>query len=147
MKIDDVAKTVVVDPDGRILLLRRAEDDANRPGEWDLPGGGIESGEPPAEAALREAAEEAGLMLQAAQLRLVYATTRLSSDGSKSVNRFIFVSPLPSGQTIQLSREHSEYRWFTFENALSEYMHPVYAEGLRYAQANGLLPKNIGKAE
>ncbi|HET9221969.1 MAG TPA: NUDIX hydrolase [Roseiflexaceae bacterium] len=57
----NLAATVVVEHAGGIVLLRRAiEPDV---GIWHLPIGHIEFGEPPAEAARREADEETGLVL------------------------------------------------------------------------------------
>jgi len=44
-------------PDGRILALERAD----IPGAWQLPQGGLEKGEEPFEAILREIAEETGI--------------------------------------------------------------------------------------
>ena len=46
-----------------LLLTRRAEGLGNHSGQWALPGGRIEPGETPQEAALREMAEEIGLLL------------------------------------------------------------------------------------
>jgi 8-oxo-dGTP pyrophosphatase MutT (NUDIX family) len=45
--------------DGYVFLIRRSKA-VNHPGEWDLPGGGVEPGETPLDAAKREAKEEAG---------------------------------------------------------------------------------------
>jgi ADP-ribose pyrophosphatase YjhB (NUDIX family) len=50
------ADAFVVDADGRVLLIRRADD-----GLWAMPGGWVEPGESPAEAAVRETEEETGL--------------------------------------------------------------------------------------
>jgi 8-oxo-dGTP pyrophosphatase MutT (NUDIX family) len=47
-------KGVVLDPAGRVLLLRNERD------EWELPGGRIEIGESPEECVAREIAEETG---------------------------------------------------------------------------------------
>ncbi|NJC73642.1 NUDIX domain-containing protein [Planosporangium thailandense] len=47
---------VVVDEDGQILLLRRADD-----GRWSLPGGAVDPGEQPADAVVRETYEETGV--------------------------------------------------------------------------------------
>ena len=45
---------------GRLLLARLSAEEINR-GQWTLPGGGIDFGETPAEAVLRELTEETGL--------------------------------------------------------------------------------------
>lgn len=54
---------VIVNADGRLLLIRRRV--AERDLAWALPGGKIESGESPGEAAAREALEETGLRVRA----------------------------------------------------------------------------------
>lgn len=46
-----------------MLLTRRAQGLANHGGQWALPGGRIDPGETPEQAALREMAEEVGLRL------------------------------------------------------------------------------------
>jgi mutator protein MutT len=58
-----VAVTVVDDRDGGacFVLTRRAARLANHGGQWALPGGRIDLGETPEQAALRELAEEVGL--------------------------------------------------------------------------------------
>ena len=57
----NLAVTVIVEyADGIVLLRRAIEPDA---GIWHLPIGHLEFGEPPSAAALREAAEETGLLL------------------------------------------------------------------------------------
>ncbi len=57
------ASAVVRDEAGRILLLRRADN-----GRWSLPAGMIDPGEQPAEAALREIAEETGVVAEIERL-------------------------------------------------------------------------------
>jgi 8-oxo-dGTP diphosphatase len=51
-----------------LVILRDDKMDIPFPGHWDLPGGGREAGESPAECALRETAEEVGLHLSEADL-------------------------------------------------------------------------------
>ena len=47
----------------RILLLKRASD-GSHPNEWALPGGKLEHGETPRQAAIRECYEESGVEIQ-----------------------------------------------------------------------------------
>jgi 8-oxo-dGTP pyrophosphatase MutT (NUDIX family) len=54
------ARTLVLDPEGRALLLRWIDPEDGR-AVWFTPGGGIEGGETPGAAALRELFEETGL--------------------------------------------------------------------------------------
>jgi ADP-ribose pyrophosphatase YjhB (NUDIX family) len=56
------ANAAIFDPQGRILLMQRAENQ-----HWCLPGGWLEANETPAEAAIREAHEETGLTIHPLQ--------------------------------------------------------------------------------
>jgi 8-oxo-dGTP diphosphatase len=63
---------LATDAGGRVLLVR-ASARSNTPGVWSLPGGGIEHGEDPADAVVREVAEETGLAVQVTGVRSVVA--------------------------------------------------------------------------
>lgn len=52
---------VIHRPDGRFLITRRAMDKAWAPGWWEIPGGGVKSGETSFEAVCREVLEETGV--------------------------------------------------------------------------------------
>lgn len=60
------AGAVLRDEAGRLLLVKRGAEPAL--GTWSLPGGRIEAGETPAEAAAREVLEEAGLVVEVGDL-------------------------------------------------------------------------------
>lgn len=54
------AATAILDGN-KVLILKRGDDAPWEPGKWNLPGGIVEDGETPEEAAIREAQEECGL--------------------------------------------------------------------------------------
>jgi 8-oxo-dGTP diphosphatase len=58
--------TAIIVQDGRVLMARRRE----REGKllWSFPGGAIEAGETPEQAAVREVSEEVGLEVEAVQV-------------------------------------------------------------------------------
>lgn len=63
MRIVQAAAAVVVREDGRLLLVRRGREPQR--GRWSVPGGTVEPGETPAQAAVRETLEETGARVRA----------------------------------------------------------------------------------
>ena len=57
MQTHIVAKTIVFNPAGKLLFLRRSHDDVHRPGGFDFPGGQIDDAEAITTGAAREVAE------------------------------------------------------------------------------------------
>jgi len=70
------ARVLLVDPTGRILLLLGGDPANLADPYWFTPGGGLEAGETSAQAAVREVAEETGLILTESELgEPLYAET------------------------------------------------------------------------
>jgi 8-oxo-dGTP diphosphatase len=136
MDIMIVAKAVLVNDRGRVLLLRRSMTDPRRPGQQDFPGGGIDDGEELTHGVAREIREEAGLNIAPGDLRLFYAATE-SYDGT-SVTRLLFFARAGSA-AVQLSYEHDQYQWLEPEAAVRAFPHPFYGAGLQYGIEHNLL--------
>lgn len=77
---------VVVVQGGRVLLLRRGPDAPRAPGRWCVPGGRIEPGETPAQAAVRELAAGAG----------IDPPYQLAFAGLAGGNRYVFRAERPT---------------------------------------------------
>lgn len=102
---------LIRDDAGRILLARHFE------GNWMLPGGAVEPGESPAEAARRECMEEAGVVVEPLRIAGVYGgpgyrVTYSNGDEAAWVVT-IFEGRLVSGEPAPSDDETIEVGWFT----------------------------------
>lgn len=102
-----VAKVLVRNSEGKFLLLRLN----NHPvygNDPDLPGGTVDPGETPKEAAIREVFEEAGIVLDAARVSLRVKNTTNSSHNTEYYVYQTVVDDIPE---VVLSWEHESYEW------------------------------------
>ena len=84
-----VAVVFLVDPEGRILMQHRDRHAKVSPNQWAMPGGKIEEGETPEEAARREVREETGL--DAGPLEPYFVGTRpsvITADGEVEMHAY-----------------------------------------------------------
>src|ERR1035437_463258 len=105
---------VVAKNTGRILLFKRAED-VNEPGTWNLMGGKVDTGETPANAAMREVEEESGLDGD-------YKMTPVYTFRHKDFRYDNFLIVIPSEFTPQLNWEHDTSQWVEW----GEWPHPMH---------------------
>lgn len=132
-----VAKAALFNKKGEILLIRRSSTDTRRPEQWDFPGGGIDKGETPDQAVIREIHEEIGVVIPEANINLMYTTTHYYDHGSTI--RFVFVGKLSGDENIKLSFEHDTYQWFPIQEGLAAFDHPVYVDAIKYLVDHNLL--------
>src|SRR3954447_26591744 len=99
MKIRRVgAYGICRDAAGRVLLARNSGL-SEFPGTWTLPGGGVEQGEHPDQAVVREFGEETGLTVRVAALHLVTAdVVRLPSGPLEHTDRIIYDVSITGGE-------------------------------------------------
>ncbi|MFF3074205.1 NUDIX domain-containing protein [Kitasatospora sp. NPDC057904] len=126
---------LVTDPAGRVLGMRSTID----PSVWNMPGGNVEHGESPFDAALREAREELGLDLaaenpQVLRRRLVAVIhTQADADYPIPVAGYVFDGGTLTAEQqarIRLDPEHTEFRFETPHNWRSR-MTPARYQRLR----------------
>ena len=110
-KIGIFQKVIIKNADGKVLALRRRDDDSRRPGAWDLPGGGYEKGEDLESAAKREVMEEVSLTVGILKVLVARSVKGMSAPDVDNI--FIGWVALDWSGEVKLSDEHIEYRWVT----------------------------------
>lgn len=98
-----VAGCFVIDA-GRVLLLRRGIQP--QVGKWTFPGGYVDLGETPAQAAIRETLEEVGMNVTLGRLLGVY------TDPARPIATVVIYLVQPGSEAPGLSHEATEVRYF-----------------------------------
>ena len=108
-------KALVINHEGKVLLLRKSDDDirhAGNSGKYNLPGGKIEAGETIAEALVREVKEETDLKITSANPQPFFAGDwRPIVRGEQLQIIGIFFICRNWEGTITLNDEHDAYEW------------------------------------
>ena len=122
---------IIIEGD-RVLLVKRAHPPIQ--GQWSIPGGVLEVGEMVRDAAIREAREETGLIVEPGELLGVY--DRILRDLEKRVQyHYVLIDFLcrATGGELQAATDAAEVRWFTREELpalhLAEDTHDVIQRG------------------
>ncbi|WP_394617993.1 NUDIX domain-containing protein [Lentzea sp. JNUCC 0626] len=98
--------------DGSVLLSRRRDPDPRFDGCWHLPSGKLDAGESVVAAAAREAKEEVGVVIDAADLRHVH-TSHANGFGVEPRLGLYFEVLRWSGKPVNMEPEKcSELGWF-----------------------------------
>jgi 8-oxo-dGTP diphosphatase len=105
---------VIIIEDARVLLVKRAHPPLQA--QWSIPGGVLEVGELIREAAIREAREETGLIVDPVELLGVY--DRILRNPERRVQyHYVLIDFLcrKVGGELTAASDASEVRWFTRE--------------------------------
>ncbi len=104
----------IIIEDDRVVLVKRAHPPIQ--GQWSIPGGVLEVGELVREAAIREAREETGLIVEPGELLGVY--DRVLRNPEKRVQYHYVLIDFQCrlvGGTLLAASDAAEARWFTRE--------------------------------
>ena len=97
----------------KFLILQRSKKETSKHGLWELPGGKVEEGETPREAAVIETKEEAGLDIK------LKANLGPHHDDKAKKTYHAYIGVPKKGQKVKLSEEHSAHKWVTPEEVLA----------------------------
>lgn len=110
---------VIIKHGDEVLLCKRSPDET-LPNIWSIPGGGIENGESPGQAAIREVHEETNIELTT-DLDLVGMIDTKNEDGSKTGMMFVFIQETKDRKNADLEKashgkEHTTCKYFKSED-------------------------------
>ena len=106
----------------RLFIIKRASDDIQKQGIWEIPGGRLELGEDPFIGLIREIREETGMYIQP-----IYPLSirHFERDDGQIITMIISFCKT-SGGNLELSEEHSEYEWIDLKKCkekLTDFFH------------------------
>ena len=101
---------VILIKDGKILLLLRSDKSRWMPGVYGPPGGHIDPGESPKQAAVRETYEESGITVKSADLELLVQRTKHDFGMI-----YYYTTDKFTGKGVALSHEHKSFTWADWE--------------------------------
>lgn len=141
MKIETIAKVLIVDSQNRGLILTLGKHLKYPEKSFlpDLPGGIVDPGESEQFAAIREAQEECGVVLDAKSVQLAFAETGYYEKENKSISKLLYIAHVDSAPEITLSWEHSDYKWVPVDELHTIELRPFFKEAIEYSITNGLL--------
>jgi ADP-ribose pyrophosphatase YjhB (NUDIX family) len=132
-----VFTTGVVLDRGKLLILKRKEDDDTYPGFWDCVGGHFEKGESAQECMLREAKEESGQSMKI--VRVGPLIEYLDRYGRVVAVPFILK---PEAKKEVSPTEHSEFKWVSLMEVSKYEIVPDLAKALVLFGLRGAQPRS-----
>ncbi len=124
---------VVLLREGKVFLLRRANT-GYRDGDWEVPAGHLEEGETLRQAAVREAKEEASVILAESDVRLSHVAHR-HFENQTYIDCYFVIQKWRGTPQIGEPHKCSRLGWFAIDS-LPANLIPYEAEGLRSSLQN-----------
>lgn len=117
MNFANAVKALIVHKN-KLLILKNALDDPNRPGEPDFPGGRLELGENPYSGLARELGEELGrTFAEGTYIGRPVDINHFERADGQVVTMMFFECFLGQDLEVALSSEHSAYEWVPLKEA------------------------------
>lgn len=132
-----VAKAILFDKQGRVLLIRRSQTAPRRPLEWDFPGGFVDDDDESYQyACLREITEETGLKIRDNHLKLAYTESASGKFGDKEKDvSWLYFEGRVQTADVYLSFEHDDSTWAGLDEALRLITYDTQLRALRYVKS------------
>ena len=106
----------------KLFVVKRAKDDVQKPGIWEIPGGRLELGEDPVLGLMREIREETGMYID---VKYPLSVRHFERADGQIITMLVFLCTGKGGY-IKLSEEHSEFDWIDLDDEkekLSDFFH------------------------
>jgi 8-oxo-dGTP diphosphatase len=116
-----VYRALIISPEAKILLVRRADNETWAPGTWEFPGGKFDNGQDIEAVIHREVMEETGLNITL-NSGLAFHENITVPIGKYAGSPFVMNTLLVKKYNgdVNLSHEHSDFGWFTFDECLQK---------------------------
>jgi 8-oxo-dGTP diphosphatase len=115
------AAGLLIAREGAVLLQLRARW-THRGGTWSLPGGALEHGEEPVDAALREAVEELGMRRDAVTVR----GSRVATCGGWAYETVLAEPVVGADIVVRESPESAGHEWVGLDEVADRRLHPAF---------------------